>query len=136
MAYTKMQISNLVKAIQSKVESATGIRCYHSIEENTPRPLYFVEVVKTMPANTKTMFRDNMTVYIHCITKAQDSSDELYSLIRKLQEALTEDVALQEPFELIIQADKGVQKIETDKTNERHAVVQYDFAVCYKFQCK
>ena len=82
------------------------------------------------------MFRDNYTVWIHCIAEKEDSSVGVYQMIEKLQEALSEDIILPEPFELIMQTDGGVQTIQTDETGEKHAVAAFEFMVCYGFKCK
>ena len=53
-----------------------------------------------------------------------------------LDEALTEDIRLPEGFELVMQTNNGVQTIKTDETNEKHAVLAYEFMVCYGFKWK
>ena len=141
MAYQRLGLVDLIKAIQAKVEARTGLPCYDAVPVDAPSPFYFAEVAKVLPANTKTMFRDNFTVWIHCISEPPAPGDPVssvgvYNLIEGLQEALTEDIELPEPFELVMQTDGGVQTIKTDETRERHAVVVYDFMVCYGFRCK
>lgn len=136
MAYQKLSPVVLVKAVQNKIESHTGLRCYDHVPLNAASPFYFAEIIRILPANTKTMFRDNYTVWIHCIAQKSDSSVEVYNLIEQLQEALTEDITLPEPFELIMQTDGGIQTIKTDETGEKHAVVTFEFMVCYGFKCK
>lgn len=140
MAYQRLGITDLVMAIQKKVEEKTGLRCYDFVERNTLSPFYFVEVIGTVPENTKTMFCDKFNVYVHCIDAPQNdgaiSSVGVYKLIEGLQEALTENVELPESFDLIYQTDNGVQTIKIDETNEKHAVLSFDFKVCYGFRCK
>ncbi len=136
MAYKKLSPVDLIKAIKRQIEKYTGLKCYDDVPENAPSPFYFVEIIKIDPANTKTMFRDNYSVYIHCIAAPGGSSVGVYRLIEDLQEALTEDIALSEPWELIMQTDEGLQTIKTDETEEKHAVLQYDFMICYGFRCK
>ena len=141
MAYQRLGLVDLIKSIQTRVEDHTGLQCYDAVPRNAPSPFYFAEVIRTTPANTKTMFRDNFTVWIHCIAAPPEHGDPVssvgvYKLIEDLQEALTEDIELPDPFELIMQTDGGVQTIKTDETRERHAVVVFDFMVCYGFRCK
>nr|DAF98364.1 MAG TPA: hypothetical protein [Siphoviridae sp. ctnNB1] len=136
MSYKKLNLTDLISAIQRKVESKTGLKCYDHVELNTKSPFYFAEVVRLTPANSKTMYRDNIEVYIHCIAEENPSSVGVYGLIDDLQEALSEDIELPEPFELIMQTDNGIQIIKTDETGEKHAVVGYTFMVCYGFICK
>ena len=136
MSYQKLNLTDLIAAIQEKVEAKTGLRCYDHVDLNTESPFYFAEVVRLTPANSKTMYRDNIEVYIHCIAADSPSSVGVYNLIDDLQEALSADIELPEPFELIMQTDNGVQVIKTDETGEKHAVVGFTFMVCYGFICK
>lgn len=136
MAYQKLSPVTLIAALQSKVEDITGLRCYDHVPLNTQGPFYFAEITRIQPANTKTMYRDNYSVTIHCIAEKSDSSIGVYTLIENLQSALSEDIFLPEPFDLIQQTDNGVENIKTDETGEKHAIINFDFMVCYGFICK
>ena len=136
MAYKKLSPIDMIASIQGKIEDKTKLRCYDHVPMNAESPFYFAEITRILPSNTKTMFRDNYTVLIHCISEKSDSSVGVYNLIQNLQEALSEDVSLPEPYILIMQTDGGVQTIKTDETGEKHAVVTFDFMVCYGFNCK
>ena len=131
MAYQKLSPVTLIAAVQEKVE-----RCYDHVPLNEESPLYFAEITQIQPANSKTMFRDVYSVAIHCIAEESPSSVGVYNLIENLQSALSEDITLPEPFELVMQTDNGVQTIKTDESGEKHAIVSYDFTVCYGFICK
>ena len=136
MAYQKLSPVTLIAAVQDKVEALTGLRCYDYVPLNEESPLYFVEITRIQPANSKTMFRDVYSVAIHCIAEESPSSVGVYNLIENLQSALSEDITLPEPFELVMQTDNGVQTIKTDESGEKHAIVNFDFMVCYGFMCK
>lgn len=134
--YKQLGLTDLVEAIQKKVETKTGLKCYDAVPCNAESPFYFAEVVGKRPEHSKTMFRDVFTVWIHAIAGKGKSSVEIYELIQKLEEALTEDIALPERFELIMQINSGIQTIKNDETDEKHAVLAYEFMVCYGFKCK
>lgn len=136
MAYQKLSPVTLVAAVQRKVEALTGLRCYDHVPLNELSPFYFAEITRIQPANSKTMFRDNYSVAIHCIAEESPSSVGVYNLIENLQSALSEDISLTEPFTLVMQTDNGVQTIKTDESGEKHAIVNFDFMVCYGFMCK
>lgn len=140
MAYRRLPPTALIAAIQDKIEAKTGNKCYDYVGLNTPSPFYFAELVRSTPANSKTMFRDVFTVNIHCIAAPPEgntiSSVGVYELIDSLEEALTEDIVLPEPFSLVMQTNNGIQNIKTDETREKHATLAYDFMVCYGFMCK
>lgn len=136
MAYKQMGLVDLISAIQNKVEERTGIRCYDAVPINKISPFYYAEVVGKRPAHSKTMWRDIFTVWIHAIAEPGESSVQIYELIQKLEEALTEDIDLPEEYELIMQTNNGIQTIKTDETKEKHAVLAYEFMVCYGYKCK
>lgn len=136
MAYQKLSPVTLIAAVRDKIESLTDLRCYDHVPLNEASPLYFAEITRIQPANSKTMYRDVYSVAIHCIAEESPSSVGVYNLIENLQSALSEDITLPEPFELVMQTDNGVQTIKTDESGEKHAIVSYDFTVCYGFICK
>ena len=136
MAYQKLSPVTLIAAVQDKVEALTGLRCYDHVPLNEASPLYFAEITRIQPANSKTMYRDVYSVAIHCIAEESPSSVGVYNLIENLQSALSEDIILPEPFTLVMQTDNGVQTVKTDESGEKHAIVNFDFMVCYGFMCK
>ena len=136
MAYQKLSPVTLIAAVQDKVETLTGLRCYDHVPLNETSPLYFAEITQIQPANSKTMYRDIYSVAIHCIAEESPSSVGVYNLIENLQSALSEDIILPEPFTLVMQTDNGVQTIKTDESGEKHAIVNFDFMVSYGFICK
>ena len=136
MAYQKLSPVTLIAAVQEKVEALTELRCYDHVPLNEESPLYFAEITRIQPANSKTMFRDVYSVAIHCIAEESPSSVGVYNLIENLQSALSEDITLPEPFELVMQTDNGVQTIKTDESGEKHAIVNFDFMASYGFMCK
>lgn len=134
--YRQLGLLDLIHAVQEKIENKTGLRCYDAVPDNAPSPFYFAEVVSKRSAHTKTMYRDVFTVWIHAVAEPGQSSVRIYELIQLLEESLTEDIILPEGFELILQTNNGVQRIKTDETNEKHAVLAFEFTVCYGFKCK
>lgn len=134
--YKQLGLLDLIHAVQEKVERKTELRCYDVVPDNAPSPFYFAEVVGKRPAHTKTMYRDVFTVWIHAIAEPGESSVRVYELIQLLEEAMTEDIILPDGFELILQTNNGVQRIKTDETNEKHAVLAFEFTMCYGIKCK
>ena len=136
MAYQKLSPVTLIAAVQDKVEALTELRCYDHVPLNESSTLYYAEITRIQPANSKTMYQDIYSVAIHCIAEESPSSVGVYNLIENLESALSEDISLPEPFELVMQTDNGVQTIKTDETGEKHAIVNFNFTVCYGFMCK
>ncbi len=134
--YKQLELVDLISAIQKKVQDNTGTTCYDAVPANAPSPFYFAEVVGKRPAHSKTMWRDIFTVWIHAVAEPGESSVQIYKLIQDLEESLSEDIELPKGFELVMQTNNGIQTIKTDETNEKHAVLAYEFMVCYGFKCK
>ena len=132
----QLGLVELIAAIQGRVEENTKLTCYDAIPRNAKSPFYYAEVINKRPTHSKTMYRDVFTVWIHVIASPGKSSVQVYELIQKLEESLTEDVQLPEGFDLMLQTNNGIQTIKLDETNEKHAVLAYEFMVCYGFKTK
>ena len=124
------------KAVKNLVEKNTGLRCYDEVPTNEPSPLYYVELVRTRPDNTKTMWVEVYEVWLHAIAEPTKKSGPIYKMIEALDEAMTEGITLPEGHELIYQRGNGVQVIKMDESGEKHAVLSYEFKICYGFRAK
>ena len=136
MALRQLSLVDLVAAVQKRVEDGTGLKCYDFVRDNTPAPFIFIEVVRVQPADTKTTFRKSYEMYLHIISDGKHTSVPLFEHIQEVQEALTEDIILPEPYHLISQTDGGVQTIQTDETGEKHAVIPLTIIVSYGWKIK
>ena len=132
----QLDITDLIASIQDRVRTGTGMKCLDHVGKNEKSPFYYTVFNGDVPVNSKTMYVKDYNVLIHVISEPSDSSVPVYGYIRKLQEAMSEDIALPEGFTLVMQTDNGVRSIKTDETNEKHAVCAYTFRVSYGFKCK
>lgn len=133
----RMSIGEFLGCLIDHVEAKTGVKCY-DFPDNVPSPLYSVEIESTEDAKTKTMYLDVYNVLIHCVSEPVEpySNAPVLRLEQKLEEAMTEDVALPAPFFLNDQSFAGLRDIKRDESGEGHAVVSYRFEVCYGYLCK
>lgn len=134
----KLGFVKFIKSVIDRVELGTELKCYDAIPRNAPSPFYYAEIVGLRPANTKTMFVDVFTVFIHAIAEEQEnnSSVAVYKMIQDLEEAMTKEIDIGCEFRLIEQNSLGLQNIQTDETNEKHAILSYEFKICYGFKAK
>lgn len=133
-----MSATELLSVLIEHVENRTGLRLYDS-PDGKESPFYSFESIERKPNNTKTMFIDRFTVPIHSISaqcEGEYSSQPVLDMEAALEEALTEDLELPEPFELIDQECQGIETIKQDPSGEGHAVTTFVFDVCYGFICK
>ena len=127
---------DLIASIQKKINEKTSLTCYDHVEDSTPSPLVFAELVRTNPANTKTTYRTTYTVWLHIISEETDSSVPVLKYIKEVEEALTEDIEVPESFWLVNQTNEGIQIIKKDESGEKHAVLQFSFLISYGFKTK
>ena len=132
----QFSIIELIKQIQKAVLSGTGKKCYDHVEKGQVSPFYYTEIVQSKPANTKTMYVTEYTVNIHVVSESGKTSVPLFKEIQALEEAMTVDIDIPEPYELIYQMYNGIQSVYTEDTNEKHAVLNYTFKVCYGYMMK
>ena len=132
----KMDTVEIHKILKNHIETRTELRCYDTVPKTAPAPFYYAELIGKKQDNTKTMWREVFTFAIHCIAAPDAGSVSIYEMIDKLEEALTDDLNLPEPYWLVLQTSNGLQTLKQDETNEKHAVLTYDFTVCYGFKTK
>ena len=132
----KISITTLMAEVIELVQTNTGKRCYDAIPDNAPSPFYYAELVSVRPKNTKTMYVDSYDFQFHCIAEVDFSSVKIHTLIQELEEALTHNLNLPDPYNLIRVVDNGVSVIKTDETGEKHAVCPVSFEISYGFICK
>lgn len=133
----RLSIAEFIGCLIDFIEEKTGLRCYDS-PDNKESPFYSVQLVSSEPGDTKTMFIDVYQVWIHCIgapTKPHSTAPVL-ALVRQLEEAMTDDVELPEPYQMQRQVYGGLRTLKVDESDEGHAVLSFDFHVCYGFRCK
>lgn len=134
----RLGIADFLGMLISHIERYTGIRCYEAPEDQKS-PFYALELVETAPQNTKTEFIDRYQVMLHVIAapcKGPFSYQPVLELEQQLEEAMTNELDVPEPFYLVNQDFVGLNALKRDETNEGHAVVTFYFDVSYGHVCK
>ena len=67
-AVQRLSLAVFLGCLIDAIEQGTGTKCYDS-PENRASPLYSVELQNTQPENTKTMYIDAISVWVHCISE-------------------------------------------------------------------
>ena len=132
----RMNITDLMKAVQTQIKANTGLPCYDSIPANAQSPFYFMSYAGSQPADTKTMFVDRHTVDIHIIADPSPSSVPVFKYIQLLEQAMTEDITIPKEYKLVRQSSGGVRTIQNDGTGEKHAVMSFTFMISYGYKVK
>ena len=131
-----MNITDLMKAVQTQIKNGTGLPCYDSVPENAASPFYFMSYAGSQPADTKTMFVDRHTVDIHVIADVSPSSVPVFRYIQALEQAMTEDISIPREYKLVRQSSGGVRTIQDDESGEKHAVMSFTFLISYGYKTK
>lgn len=133
----RLSVGGFLGCLIAAIKERTDISCYDNAD-NKPSPLYSVQLLRTEPANTKTMFIDRYEVYIHCISVKVEpySNAPVLRLVQQLEEAMTDDLKLPAPYLLHRQDYSGLQVLKKDPSGEGHAVLSYTFHICYGYRCK
>ena len=132
----RMNITDLMKAVQTQIKNGTGLPCYDSVPENAASPFYFMSYAGSQPADTKTMYVDRHTVDIHIIADVSPSSVPVFRYIQALEQAMTEDISIPKEYKLVRQSSGGVRTIQNDETGEKHAVMSFTFLISYGYKVK
>lgn len=136
MILKKLGFTEIAAAILDMLRNCTDYPCYDAVPENAPSPLIFVEIVGKQDSSTKTMYKETFTAYVHAIASPSDCRTEIYSMIKIIEETLTERVTLPPGITNILQTETGVQALHQDETGEFHAVLGYEIMVSYGFKTK
>lgn len=137
----RLSLVTLMAAVQKCIEDGTGLRCYDIPPENALSPLYYIELVRVTPRNTKRLYIDEFTIWLHSIAEEPQTGGAISSvgvldMIQAAQEALTTKLELPERFNLVMQEYGGLMTLKTDPTGERHGVEEYRFRISYGMRTK
>lgn len=133
----RLSLAVFLGCLIEAIEAGTGTSCYDS-PENRDSPLYSVELQSTQPENTKTMYIDAITVWVHCISEPVRpySNAKVLGMVQRLEQALADGFELPAPFSLYRTTCNGVQTVKKDETDESHAIAEFTFRVCYGLRVK
>ena len=90
-AVQRLSLAVFLGCLIDAIEQGTGTKCYDS-PENRASPLYSVELQNTQPENTKTMYIDAISVWVHCISEPVRpySNAKVLGMIQRLEQALAD----------------------------------------------
>lgn len=133
----RLGIEQFLGYLIEHITKHTGIKCY-DFPNNVPSPLYSVDIESTEQERTKTMYLEIYNIDIHCISAKSNpySNAPVLKLVGRLEEALSTDVVLPDPYQIYLQDYKGLLTVKRDESGEGHAVVSYQFSVCSGYICK
>ena len=101
-------------------------------------PFFYVEFTTGEPRNTKTQFIDHFEFAIHAISEETHpyTAVPVLEMVKELEEIMTDEVEIPEPFFLVNQEYEGVNTVKKDPSDEGHAVLSYTFDISYGFRTK
>ena len=78
-------LTELVKAVKAKIEANANMKCYDVVPVDAVSPFSYAQVVSVEPADTKTMFCKNYTIWVHVIADAVNLLFRCISLLKTLK---------------------------------------------------
>lgn len=132
----KLGLTDLHASLKETIKKYTGVVAYDSVPKDAPSPFYFIEIVDKRPEDTKVMWCEVFTIWIHAIAEKGKSKIAIYKMIEDLEEALTMELALPDGVEVLRQVETGMQSLQEDETGENHAIIAYEIKVAYGFKTK
>lgn len=139
MQVRKIGYIQLFNAIKERL-SVSGYPVLDAVPVNQPSPFVLVEFVGRMPDNSKNWWRENISIWIHCIAEVdrrnEDSRENVLRMTHKIEEAMTHKIDLGECVEVVEQGQNGTFNIQQDETKEWHSVVGFDIKVVYGMRAK
>ena len=134
--YIQLSIKDLVKAILARLK-ASGIPCYDVVPQDAVPPYCYVQVTRTYPDDTKTMYCKSYDVWVHVFADENAASHvPIYQYIEAVEEAMTEEIELSEPYYLVTQIDTGLQTMQEEENGSSHAVIGFTFKISYGYKVK
>lgn len=131
----RMSVTKLTKKVMEVLKN-DKYKVYDEPPSDAPSPLVYVELVNKREASNKTMFIDVFTFHIHAIADTQIGHVKINEMIDFIEQTLSCDIALEDPFELLRQENSGLIANKIDETGEKHAVLEYNFYVVYGYKIK
>ncbi|MCG4732711.1 DUF5072 domain-containing protein [Casaltella massiliensis] len=135
MIYQRINLNDLISAVETQVKERTGVECSSQIRETAGEPYYYIQVVKTQTTGSKTSYCETITVWIYAVCPSNDQHEK-NNMLNALNEALTEDIELPQPYILVMQKDSGRQQTDQKENDKREAMEAYDFVVSYGLKFK
>ena len=136
MAIKKLNFKHVIGGVIDKLREK-NIQAFDIVTPDQATPFCYVELVNVKAANTKTSNMDLFTLWIHAFADSTNSSIPVLNLCQEIEEALTEDIYIPEPFWLVSQGVTGLNSLyKENETQEKHAVIEIELKVCYGFESK
>lgn len=109
---------------------AANIETYDNVEKNNPLPFTFIQFISSREEANKVAEIKEVIYYVHAVTGG-DTALTIYNYIEDVQEALREDIKLEECYSLV-NTSSNVLQVLTEEDGGKHAVIEYKFKVIYK----
>lgn len=132
----KLSLITFHKSLKALIEKNTGLKCYDEIPKNAKPPFTHIEIIGKSDSGTKTMYLETIKVWVHVWAKQGKGSIGIYQSIQLIEECLTEKLCLGGGFDVVNQSSSELSSIQLDETQEKHAVIEYSFDVCYGYKIK
>ncbi len=131
----KVGFKKLISAVQDNINRNAGIVCCDVIPENGQGPYCFIRQIDKSSKKIKPVYIETFSIQI-CVVPGNGEDEDLFAVVHKVEEGLTEEISLPEGVELLLQAGKELSVLCGDEMTKRQAELIYEFKVVYPLEEK
>lgn len=131
----KAGFKELISAVQNNISQNAGIVCYDAMPENAQKPYCFIRKMDKNSKMVKSVYIEIFSTQI-CAVPGNGEGEDIYTMVQKIEEGMTEDISLPEGVELLLQTEKEQSVLCGDETTQRKAELVYEFKVAYPLEEK
>ena len=120
----------ILSEIKVRLEEYTGITCYLFVPQEGEEPYYCLDVADSSVLPSKTICGMKYSIRIHTVIRKKTEEVSIGNMVQKLENVLQDVITLKEPFENVMQINRGIQEIKKDEWGDVHAISLFVITVC------
>lgn len=132
----QLSITDLMAGVLGVLRHNTKYDVYDTYPTDTHLPFIHAEMVGMEPVPSKTMWKDQIQIYIHGWADGLESSQPIFDMADAIREAMTYAVPLPDGFTLLGQQPQGLQRIVRQEDDSNHLIIGYSLTITYGFKYK
>lgn len=127
-------IDTILSEIKIRLEQQSGNTCYLYIPDEGEEPYYCLDVADSSVLPSKNICGIKYSIRIHTVIRKKTEGVSIGDMIQRLESALQEEIILEEPYENVMQLNRGIQEMKKDEWGDVHANSLFGITVCCKRQ--
>lgn len=126
----KIGFKEVISAVKTNIYENAGITCYDTVPENISGPYCYIRRGDKNSKAVRPMVVEKCSLEI-CIVPGNGDGEDLYTILKKVEESMTIEIPLPEGVELLLQEEIGQTLSCGDGQTVCRAELVYEFKVVY-----